>query len=52
MIFNISIGVLIFAYAAWTIIRFYRKSKEGKCSGCSSKKRCSVDMDNQISKGC
>ncbi|MGX1901397.1 FeoB-associated Cys-rich membrane protein [Thermolongibacillus altinsuensis] len=40
MIVNIGIGALIFGYAAWTIVRFIKKSKEGKCAACSAKGSC------------
>lgn len=41
MAVNILIGGAIFGYAFWTIRRFVRKSKEGKCSGCGMSERCS-----------
>lgn len=40
MIFSILLGVAIFGYAGWTLFRFVRKSKEGKCAGCSVKNSC------------
>ncbi|WP_081413404.1 FeoB-associated Cys-rich membrane protein [Aneurinibacillus terranovensis] len=40
MVFNILFGVLIFGYAGWTLVRFVKRSKEGKCAGCSLKKSC------------
>jgi len=49
MLFNILMGVLIFGYAGWTLVRFYRKSKEGKCSGCASKGKCGVE---KLKNGC
>ncbi|TCP70643.1 FeoB-associated Cys-rich membrane protein [Baia soyae] len=48
MIANLLIGILIFGYAGWTIMRFVRKSKQGKCATCSLNKRCSsVCNDSQ-----
>ncbi|TCP28941.1 radical SAM protein with 4Fe4S-binding SPASM domain [Scopulibacillus darangshiensis] len=40
MIFSIIIGVIIFGYAIWTLIRFIKKSKQGQCAGCSLNKTC------------
>lgn len=37
---NIVIGALIFGYAAWTIYRFVKKSKQGKCAACALKEGC------------
>lgn len=50
MIVNIVIGVLIFAYAAWTVYRFIQKSKKGKCSGCSEEKSCPSNSCEEKSK--
>nr|WP_136606795.1 FeoB-associated Cys-rich membrane protein [Paenibacillus dokdonensis] len=33
------IGV-IFAYAAWTLFRYVKKSKKGACASCSLNKSC------------
>ncbi|USG64352.1 FeoB-associated Cys-rich membrane protein [Brevibacillus ruminantium] len=41
MFISILIGVLIFAYAAFTLFRFVKRSKMGKCAGCSLNKSCS-----------
>nr|WP_138493338.1 FeoB-associated Cys-rich membrane protein [Paenibacillus pinistramenti] len=42
MLLNILIGVLIFGYAGWTLFRFVKKSKEGKCSTCEMNKSCTT----------
>ncbi|MBP1932107.1 FeoB-associated Cys-rich membrane protein [Ammoniphilus resinae] len=48
MLINILLGVLIFGYAGWTLYRFVRKSKEGKCAGCSIKNSCKSACDAQL----
>lgn len=40
MIINWIIGVAIFAYAAWQMVKFIHKSKQGKCASCSAGKKC------------
>lgn len=40
MLVNISIGAVIFGYASWTIFRYIKKSREGKCAACSLKSNC------------
>ncbi|MBM7645137.1 radical SAM protein with 4Fe4S-binding SPASM domain [Scopulibacillus daqui] len=40
MMISIIIGVLIFGYAALTLIRFVKKSRQGQCASCSMKKSC------------
>ncbi|MCU6707959.1 FeoB-associated Cys-rich membrane protein [Paenibacillus sp. J5C_2022] len=34
------LGVAIFGYASWTIYRFMKKSRQGKCAACSLNKSC------------
>lgn len=41
MIASIVIGVAIFGYAAWALIRFINRSKQGKCAACELNKSCS-----------
>ncbi|MFC5605154.1 FeoB-associated Cys-rich membrane protein [Sporosarcina koreensis] len=41
MIFSIIAGVLIFGYAGFTLYRFVKRSKMGKCAGCALSKNCS-----------
>jgi hypothetical protein len=41
MLVNILLGLLIFGYAAFTLLRFVKRSKLGKCQACSMKKTCS-----------
>ncbi|GIP38907.1 hydrolase [Paenibacillus sp. J31TS4] len=38
---NLLLGLLIFGYAAWTLTRFVKRSKKGKCAGCELEKTCS-----------
>ncbi|WP_442601272.1 FeoB-associated Cys-rich membrane protein [Paenibacillus sp. KN14-4R] len=52
---SIIIGAVIFGYAAWTLIQFYKKSKKGKCASCSISKTCqsgcSIEVNPNQSKG-
>ncbi|WP_077298586.1 FeoB-associated Cys-rich membrane protein [Virgibacillus pantothenticus] len=41
MIVNILLGLVIFGYAGWMMVRHIRKSKQGKCAACALKKSCS-----------
>lgn len=41
MILSIVIGILIFGYAGWTLYRFMKRSKQGKCPACSLSDSCS-----------
>lgn len=34
------IGALIFGYAAWTLYRLVKKSRQGKCGACSKNSEC------------
>lgn len=40
MLASIIIGVLIFGYAGWTLYSYVKKTKKGKCAGCSAAKTC------------
>ncbi|MBS4173376.1 FeoB-associated Cys-rich membrane protein [Bacillus sp. FJAT-49736] len=40
MLASIIIGVAIFGYAAYTLYKFVRKSKQGACAHCSLKNNC------------
>lgn len=40
MIASIVIGIAIFGYAAWALVRFINKSKKGKCAACELQKSC------------
>ncbi|MGC4377936.1 FeoB-associated Cys-rich membrane protein [Fictibacillus sp. Mic-4] len=42
MVISVVIGVLIFAYAGFTLYRFVKRSKMGKCAGCSLNKSCTT----------
>ncbi|MEH7451046.1 FeoB-associated Cys-rich membrane protein [Gottfriedia acidiceleris] len=50
MIVNIIIGALIFGYAGWTLLRYVKKTKKGKCGSCSIAKTCSSNCDTSYSK--
>ncbi|WP_040204394.1 FeoB-associated Cys-rich membrane protein [Neobacillus jeddahensis] len=41
MIASIIIGIVIFGYAGWALVRFINKSKQGKCAACGVKDSCS-----------
>lgn len=41
MLIDILIGAVIFGYALWTLIRFIKRSKKGKCATCELKSSCS-----------
>lgn len=41
MIASFVIGVAIFGYASWALVRFINKSKKGKCAACDLQKSCS-----------
>jgi radical SAM protein with 4Fe4S-binding SPASM domain len=41
MLASIIIGILIFAYASWMMVSFFKKSKQGKCATCAIKDSCS-----------
>ncbi|MCT8139373.1 FeoB-associated Cys-rich membrane protein [Anaerobacillus sp. CMMVII] len=48
MVGNVIIGVMIFAYAGWSLYRFIKKSKAGKCASCSEHEGCSAfDCDEK-----
>jgi len=38
--FSAIIGALIFWYAGFALVRFFRKSKEGQCAACSLNRYC------------
>lgn len=40
MIVNIIIGGIIFGYAGFALLKFLKKSKQGKCAACSIKDSC------------
>ncbi len=41
MIASIVLGIAIFGYAAWALVKFINKSKKGKCAACDIKESCS-----------
>lgn len=43
MIASIVIGVAIFGYAGWALVRFIQKSKKGKCAACDLRQSCSTE---------
>ncbi|MFQ3545698.1 FeoB-associated Cys-rich membrane protein [Halobacillus rhizosphaerae] len=40
MIWSIILGLLIFGYAVWMVISFFKKSRQGKCGTCALKESC------------
>jgi hypothetical protein len=53
MIANIVIGLAIFGYAAYALVKFINKSKKGKCAACEQNKVCKTDcsMPSKIKNG-
>ncbi|MBU5268246.1 FeoB-associated Cys-rich membrane protein [Virgibacillus proomii] len=49
MIVNILIGLAIFGYAGWMMVRHIKKSKQGKCAACPLNKSCSCSCSEQES---
>lgn len=47
MLANIIIGAGIFGYAGWSLFRFVKKSKQGQCAGCASRKSCQTACDDE-----
>jgi uncharacterized membrane protein len=37
---SIILGLLIFGYAAFTLFKFFKKSKQGACAHCSLQDNC------------
>jgi hypothetical protein len=42
MVISMILGLLIFGYAAWTMIRHVKRSRKGKCAACSLNETCQV----------
>lgn len=40
MVADIVIVTVIFGYAAWTLYRHLKKSRQGACASCSQNKSC------------
>ncbi|GGB10505.1 FeoB-associated Cys-rich membrane protein [Macrococcus hajekii] len=40
LLINLLLTLLIFGYAIYTLIKFFKKSKEGKCNSCSVNQDC------------
>ncbi len=45
---NIFLGILIFGYAGWMLLRFVQKSKKGACASCPTNSSCSRKVCNEI----
>ncbi|KKB74030.1 MULTISPECIES: FeoB-associated Cys-rich membrane protein [Bacillus] len=46
MLFNITVGTLIFGYAAWTLFKFVKRSRKGKCAACELNRTCQSACDD------
>ncbi|GEQ10265.1 FeoB-associated Cys-rich membrane protein [Staphylococcus xylosus] len=46
ILINIIVFAAIFSYTVYTLTRFIRKSKSGKCSSCGSKDGCITERKN------
>ncbi|KOO42875.1 FeoB-associated Cys-rich membrane protein [Priestia koreensis] len=40
MLASILLGIVIFAYATFMIVRFVKRSRQGKCAACELNKSC------------
>lgn len=40
MLASIIIGVVIFGYAGWALMKYINNSKKGKCAGCAVENSC------------
>ncbi|MCG7337841.1 FeoB-associated Cys-rich membrane protein [Staphylococcus sp. ACRSN] len=44
IVINLVLFLAIFGYATYTLIKFIKKSKVGKCSSCGSNQKCSTPI--------
>ncbi|KAA1037693.1 FeoB-associated Cys-rich membrane protein [Macrococcus equipercicus] len=44
LLFNILLFALIFGYAIYTLVKFFNKSKAGKCNTCDTNPACSCEV--------
>ncbi|EGA0631090.1 FeoB-associated Cys-rich membrane protein [Listeria monocytogenes] len=42
---NLLLGGAIFGYTIYAIIKFIKRSKQGKCGGCELEKACNCESD-------
>lgn len=42
---NIVLGALIFGYAGYSLTKFVKKSKQGKCAACAINKSCASSCE-------
>ncbi|MBO1198169.1 FeoB-associated Cys-rich membrane protein [Staphylococcus simiae] len=52
IIVNALIFIAIFGYAIYTIVKFFKRSKQGKCGSCDTGSSCceSQEMSKELSK--
>lgn len=50
ILINVLIFLLIFGYAAYTLVRFFKKSKQGKCAACDINKGCGHALPKEMKK--
>jgi len=48
---NIVLGAVIFGYAGYSLTKFIKKSKKGKCAACSLNKSCQASSCSSIADG-
>lgn len=48
MLVTIVLGVAIFCYAGWSLFRYVRKTKQGKCAACSLNKTCQSACSDMV----
>lgn len=44
-LFDLLVGLTIFGYASYTLYRFTRKAKSGKCATCEIEPTCTTKCD-------
>ncbi|MDO7907976.1 FeoB-associated Cys-rich membrane protein [Paenibacillus sp. JX-17] len=48
MIFTIIASAGIFGYAGWTLSRYVRKTRQGKCAACSLNQSCQTACSDMM----
>ncbi|WP_099222121.1 FeoB-associated Cys-rich membrane protein [Listeria costaricensis] len=48
LIVNIVLAVLIFGYTFYALVRFFKRSKAGKCASCELEKICECESETHL----
>ncbi len=48
MVGNWLIGGVIFLYTGWSLVRFLKRSKQGKCAACALNESCSSTCEANV----